>query len=188
MVSERDRGIYDAMNKAVSLARGRWIYFLNAGDRLIDAQLLLDVARVLRASPEAALAWGDMIYTDGRRQWLRRFRHTRRGNLVYDDLNHQAVFARRDLFDSVGRFDLRFKTSADYDWLIRVFLDGHELHYLGRRIAMFAMGGAHSVDHLALLAEREAVRLQYVGPRRLALGLLWGRVRRRWRRVIGDGG
>ena len=188
VVSEPDRGIYDAMNKAVALARGEWIYFLNCGDTLADVGVLADAALAIDAQPDLQLLWGDMLYFDQHRQWARRFRHVNRRTLIFDDLNHQATFARRSLFEQAGGFNLDFKTSADYDWLIRVLRSGARYRYLQRTIARFAVGGMHSANVQALIAERRRLRLQYVPPEQLKMGLVIARVRRRFRIILGHGG
>jgi glycosyltransferase involved in cell wall biosynthesis len=188
IISEPDLGVYDAMNKAVSLACGEWIYFLNAGDAFIDEAVLADVAAGIDAHPTTELLWGDMIYFGRSGEWLRRYRHVGSSMLVFEDLNHQAVFAARALFERLGRFNLRFRTSADYDWLLRVFRAGTTTHYIQRVIARFEVGGYHSTNPAATVAERSALRLQYVTPRTLRLGLQLARVRRRWRIAIGHGG
>lgn len=188
VTSEPDRGIFDAMNKAVALACGEWIYFLNAGDAFADNAVLADVAAGVDAHPTAELLWGDMIYFGPAGEWLRRYRHVRRSTLVFDDLNHQAVFARRGLFERLGRFNLDFRTSADYDWLLRAFRSGATTHYMRRVIARFEVGGFHTADRAALVAEQRASRLQYVTPDALWLGSQLARVRRRWRIAIGHGG
>lgn len=188
VVSEPDDGIYDAMNKATKLARGEWLYFLNCGDAYVDANVLADLSRVIDADTGVQLIWGDMLYFDAHRQWARRFRHITPSTLPFDDLNHQAVFARRTLFNQHGRFNLGFRTSADYDWLIRVLSSGTRYRYLSRTIARFAVGGAHSADPDALKAERQRLRLQYVAATPLRRGLFMARIRRRLRILWGHGG
>lgn len=186
--SARDNGIYDAMNRAIELARGDWLYFLNCGDELQDDEVLSSVAAAIDEGSGAELLWGDMIYTTGRSSWRRRFRHISNRSLVFNDLNHQSVFANRRLFSRFGNFNLDFRTSADYDWLIRAFLGGACLCYFPRIIAKFAVGGAHSVDPTALATERQRLRLQYVSPLKLRFGLFCARICRRLRLVIGHGG
>jgi glycosyltransferase involved in cell wall biosynthesis len=188
VISEPDRGIFDAMNKAVALARGEWIYFLNAGDAFADDGVLTDVAARLDAHRLVELLWGDMIYFSTSREWLRRYRHVRRRTLVFEYLNHQAVFAAHPLFDRFGRFNLTFHTAADYDWLLRVFLAGITTHYMPRVIARFEVGGHHMANPAAAAAEHRELRLQYVTPTSLWFGLQCARVRRRWRIAIGHGG
>ena len=186
--SEPDRGIYDAMNKATGLARGDWVYFLNSGEGLVDDDVLASVSAAIDATPQVELLWGDMLYIDGSRERRRRFGHVARSTLVYDDLNHQAVFARRQLFQRVGNFELRFRTSADYDWLLRVLRAGVASRHISRVIGRFAVGGMHSANPGALIAERRQLRLQYVTPRQLRIGEALAKWRRRCRLLCGHGG
>lgn len=188
IISEPDRGIYDAMNKAVGLANGDWVHFLNAGDELADSTVLADIALALDANPKIDLLYGDMIYVDQGQEYVRRFTHVRPSMLVFEDLNHQAVFARRGLFQSVGLFDLRFRTSADYDWLLRAIGAGTPTRYLRRLVARFQTGGAHAADIPALVAERRELRLQYACPWLLWVGMRLASVRRRWRISRGQAG
>lgn len=188
VISEPDGGIFDAMNKARSLASGDWIYFLNAGDSFADDTVLADVSAHLDAHPASALLWGDMIYFGPSGEWLRRYGHVTRSFLVFEHLNHQAVFASSALFDRVGSFNRAFRTAADYDWLVRVFRSRASTTYMHRVIGRFEVGGFHSANPTAAAAEHRAIRLQYVQPTTLWLGLQLARVRRRWRIAIGHGG
>ncbi len=188
VISEPDHGIYDAMNKAVSLARGDWIYFLNSGDAFADDDVLSDITAATDANPQTKLVWGDMIYVDGQRERRRSFAHVRRSTLVFDDLNHQAVFARRQLFQQLGGFELRFRTSADYDWLLRVMGAGVAVRHVRRVIARFAVGGMHSSSPQALVDERRQLRMQYVTRRQLQIGEAIAKWRRRYRLLRGHGG
>ena len=184
VVSEPDRGIYDAMNKAVALARGRWLYFLNAGDALADADVLADVFELIAARPDTELVWGDVHYVAPGGCTLVRFNHVSATMLPFEDLNHQATFVQRSLFDKVGHFNLDFRTSADYDWFLRVFRAGVRKAYLRRVIARFDASGEHNRNPQALRDERQRLRLQYMPAWLLALGLQVARVRRRWRMTV----
>ena len=186
--SASDNGIYDAMNKAVSMATGDWLYFLNSGDEFEDDDVLSDVSAAIDRHRGVELFWGDMLYVAGDRKQPRRFRHISARTLIFADLNHQSTFAHRKLFAKLGTFDIEYQTSADYDWLIRVFRSGAICHYMSRTIARFAVGGMHSANPQALLAERQRLRLQYVSPMKLRIGLIFSRIRRRFSLVIGHGG
>jgi glycosyltransferase involved in cell wall biosynthesis len=185
VLSEPDHGIFDAMNKAVPLARGKWIYFLNAGDSFADAAVLADVSANLRAHPKVELLWGDMIYFDQSSEWLRRFAHVSAWTLPFEWLCHQAVFASRDLFDRFGYFNEAFSLGADADWLLRVFRSGATTRYIERVIARFEVGGFHSSNPTLGLSQNRAMRLQYVSPTTLWLGYRLASVRRRWRMLLG---
>lgn len=181
-VSEPDKGIYDAMNKGVRMARGEYVFFLNSDDALHDANVLADVARALALQPATDLLYGNVVYTYPSRKVLRTFAHINGRTLPFEDLCHQAAFARRALFDSVGTFDTGFRLNADYDWLIRVFRSGAHTRWLDRRIAQFTVGGAHTQDARKLADERRRVRLQYMSPFMLGLGDVLRRLRHRYHR------
>jgi glycosyltransferase involved in cell wall biosynthesis len=176
-----DEGIYDAMNQSLSVARGRWVYFLNAGDSLVDNGVLQDVAAFIDRNPSVALIHGDIRHLDDDGRYIESTDYVRRRWLVFEDLNHQAVFARRDLFSTVGRFNPCFRTSADYDWLVRAFRAGQATSHIPRVIADFLHGGMHAQHPQALAAERQRLRKQYASPLQLAAGGLIARVRRRLR-------
>jgi glycosyltransferase involved in cell wall biosynthesis len=181
-VCEPDKGIYDAMNKGVGMARGEYVFFLNSDDALHDPEVLADVAKQLTAAPHTDLLYGNVTYEYPDRRMLRTFSHIDARSLPFEDLCHQAVFARRALFDRLGAFDTRFRLNADYDWLIRVFRSGAHTRWIDRRIARFTVGGAHVQDAKKLADERKLVRLQYMSPLTLLLGDVLRRVRHRYHR------
>ncbi len=133
------------MNKGVRHSSGRWVYFLNADDRLADERVFYDVFAAIRSAQEnLALVYGNVIYTNGEHTWQRRFHWVNRRTLLHGDLCHQAVFARRELFDRIGPFEVALRINADYDWLLRAFRSGERTLYLARNIAIFFQGGMHT--------------------------------------------
>lgn len=181
--SAPDRGIYDAMNKGVAMARGEWIYFLNAGDRFVDSGVLCDIAAFIGHRPQLSLVHGDVRHDDEDGLYVETTDYVRSELLLFESLNHQSVFARRALFDVVGSFNLDFRTSADFDWLVRVFQTHHPTSYVPRLIADFLDGGIHSRKPAALAAERRRLREQYALPLVLVVGNFIARIRRR-RRIM----
>ncbi len=120
LVSEKDQGLYDAMNKGLRLATGDYVLFLNSGDRLYDNQT---ISKIFSTHPDADVYYGDaqIISPDGAVLGLRRLRPPK--NLTWKSLrhgmlvSHQAFIARRSL---CPEFDLKYRFSADYDWMIKV--------------------------------------------------------------------
>ncbi len=186
-VSERDNGIYDAMNKAVKLARGAWVFFLNADDRFADREVLADIARELQSAVKGeGIVFGDAIYTDGTREWPRAFHWVTGRNLVYGDLCHQVIFARRELFSTVGGFDTTLRINADFEWLLRVVKHGFSLRHVKRNVAYFYKGGAHVKAAVASEIERFTVRHRYCNPLAWRLGNFRLRVELKLRRLRGE--
>jgi glycosyltransferase involved in cell wall biosynthesis len=182
LVSEPDSGIYNAMNKAVARARGDYLFFLNSDDSFSDFNVLRDVATYTDTYPSTDLLYGDVIYRYPGKRVRRTFAHIDAHTLLFEDLCHQAVFAKKELFERIGGFDERFSINADYDWLIQVFQSGASCKRIPRTIAIFNVGGAHTRNLSHLARERREVRLQYISPIGLALGSLNRKLIHRWHR------
>lgn len=185
LISEPDTGIYHAMNKGWRLAKGDIVYFLNSDDALLDADVLASVAGMFTADPSLDLVVGEVVYRFGDGRLIRRsYSHLNAHSLLVEDLCHQAVFARRSLFDRIGGFNESFRINADYDWLIRVFRSGARIGWLAQPVAYFSTGGAHMHDPALLAAERSAVRLQYLNRFELSVGTLVSRAVHRLHRIL----
>lgn len=169
-LSERDKGIYDAMNKALELCNGELLFFLNADDAFHDPQVLADIAREFERDPELDMLWGDVVQVEGSTHIAKRYDFINRRTIGFEDLCHQCIFARKRLFEKVGNFKLEWPTSADYDWVLRVFRSGAKVRYVHRPIAFFKAGGAHARDPHALAEERKRLRLQYLSAPVLSIG------------------
>jgi glycosyltransferase involved in cell wall biosynthesis len=105
-ISEPDTGVYDAMNKAVKIARGDWIYFLGSGDILLDHVVL--VARQLK--DERTIYYGDVYMPKLHRIFDGRYSNYK---LMLRNICHQAIFYPRSVFEKYS-FDTRYKIWADY--------------------------------------------------------------------------
>lgn len=159
-VSEPDRGIYDAMNKGIVRATGRYLYFLGAGDCLRKNVL----ARVAAHLPERKIGfvYGDVFMQDKNVVWdgpwtAQKFRKR--------TPCQQAIFYDRQIFARHGFFEERFKTMADYAMNIRCFGDRRvEKIYLNEIIADYEGAGrsANFRDEL-FHSERPAMLKRYLG-------------------------
>lgn len=185
VVSEPDEGIYDAMNKGIDLARGEIIHFLNADDSFVDEGVVEAAVRIFMADPEVDLVFGDAIYrtTDG--AFLRRYSRVNARNLIYGDLCHQVVFARKRVFERFGRFNLEYRINADFDWMLRVFREGTKTQYMNRPIANFSFGGLCTNNPERMRVERARVRKAYIHPAWYALSNFIFRCERKLRNLTG---
>lgn len=137
-VSESDSGIYDAMNKGISLANGEWICFINCGDRFFDG---ITLATVFESFPEDA----DFIY--GHHCKVYGFGGTKiykARSLAYFwrgmPFSHQSLFVRTALLKS-RCFDTHYGICADYESTFYFYRKGRKFHNAGIVIASIANGG-----------------------------------------------
>ncbi|SPM43070.1 Glycosyltransferase, GT2 family [Mycobacterium numidiamassiliense] len=117
--SRPDRGAYDAMNRGTSLATGTWVLFLGADDTFYEADTLARVAAFIAEHDHSDLVYGDVIMQSTS------FRHAGvfdLDRLLFEtNICHQSIFYRRELFDSIGPYNLRYPVWADWDFNIRCF-------------------------------------------------------------------
>ncbi len=168
--SERDKGLYDAMNKGLRLASGDYIWFLNAGDTLPKKDCLEILAKKIREGGNAELPdliYGDTMLVDGagNELGLRRLRPPL--NLSWRDYSngmlvcHQAFLPRRDL---AVQYDLRYRFSSDYDWSIRILQSAKQVFNSQMILAKYLdEGGVTKENHLKSLIERFHIMRKHFG-------------------------
>lgn len=149
IISEPDTGIYSAMNKGLRIARGQFVYFLNADDILHDERVLEDVAQELRMVPDTDFLYGNILVChSGQPDLLYRPQPPSRAleEMVCGCIPHQGSFARLSLFlGEIGFFNEELRIAADYQWMMdAVTSPTVQLHYLDRAIAKYAGDGASS--------------------------------------------
>ncbi|RHP34977.1 glycosyltransferase family 2 protein [Lachnotalea sp. AF33-28] len=153
--SEKDDGIYAAMNEAVLYANGAWVGFLNAGDTYYSNKTLDDVFKN-KYYDGYSVIYGDTIEKEG--DFL---------SLRYADMErivkrmpfgHQSCFIRTDVMRAYP-YDSSFRISADYHMILRLYNDKHKFIYCGNIISVFSMDGISSTNFTLLVHERERARL-----------------------------
>jgi putative colanic acid biosynthesis glycosyltransferase len=152
LITEPDRGIYDAMNKGVAAARGDWVLFLGADDRLAGDDVLLRATPHLQDGAAAVLV-GTARFDDGRIYTASPATALRR-NFVH----HQATFYRRELFHTNGSFDCLLRIQADYDFNLRLLRAGVAFTPLPLLISECTSGGVSDAGHWANYREEITVR------------------------------
>jgi glycosyltransferase involved in cell wall biosynthesis len=129
LVSEPDKGIYDAMNKGWQRATGNVVAFLNADDAYMHNNVVSEAA-VIMAQPEWDACHGDLVYVD-RQNTDRIVRYWRGHDYAPGDClkgwmpAHPTFFARRRLFERFGGFNIAYRRQADFDLMLRWFELGH---------------------------------------------------------------
>ena len=177
--SEPDNGLYDAMNKGIARARGRYIVFLNAGDAFADDAVLARLARLAAKNPGVIYGQTQLVDTSrnvvGHRHLTAPKRLTANSFLNGMVVCHQAFFARRDL---VPPYDLQYKFSADYDWCIKILRKSTLNAYAGEApIISYLAEGMTTRHHRASLKERYRVMALHYGKVQTFLMHCWFLVR-----------
>ena len=187
IVSERDKGLYDAMNKAIQLASNDYIVFMNAGDTFKDIDTLKTIASSVKEGELLpGVLYGDTDIVDMEGKFLRK-RHLqtpqtltsksfKRGMLVC----HQAFYALTSIAKTTP-YDLQYRFSADVDWCIRIMKNSEAEHRALRNVnaivANFLDGGLTTANHRASLKERFRVMCHHYGCITTTFMHLWFAIR-----------
>ena len=181
---ERDRGIYDAMNKGTPAGGGEALYFLNDDDRLLAPDSLELLARALLLVP-TGVVFADVAVFDPARGTtkIRTHRQVNRLTLAEKSICQQATLYSRNAIETVGAFDAGLRAAGDYDWMIRALVS-HRIQavYLRQTVAVFTAGGISSdtAHAMEFRAEMDAVANRYFSPEVRERAL---RYRRFWRKI-----
>lgn len=166
IVSERDKGLYDAMNKGIGLATGDYLCFLNAGDSFHEDDTLQQMVHSIHTPQLPDVLYGETELVDHEGHFLRMRRLSapevltwksfRQGMLVC----HQAFFPRRNL---VMPYDLRYRFSADFDWCIKIMKKSKVLHNTHLTLIDYLAEGMTTRNHKASLKERFRIMTRHYG-------------------------
>lgn len=155
-ISEKDSGIADAMNKGASMSTGRWLYFLQADDALLDTSTLPGLVKEGDSYAAGLVAAGIRL---GDKPFLKiapgqvkpgwpltsRFKQAFR---------HQGLLISRKAWESVGPYSLNFRITMDFDWMLRAYLQGITAVQVGRELALVSDEGLSSAVSGKLFRQR----------------------------------
>jgi glycosyltransferase len=151
IISEKDNGIYDAMNKGIGMATGEVIGILNSDDVYIDSTVLSTVAKAF-TDPDVMTVYADLQYVDPgdldkvQRTWITgRFR---KNSFYYGWMPpHPTFFVRREVYERIGLFNTDLRSAADYELMLRVLLKYDiPTHYIPRVIVKMRAGGVSNAS------------------------------------------
>jgi glycosyltransferase involved in cell wall biosynthesis len=154
LISEKDEGIYDAMNKGLAAATGDYVIFMNSGDEFFEADT---VTKVFASAPDADIYYGDteMINNEGESLGQRRHKapeqFTWRGFKYGMSISHQAIYIRRSLTEP---YDRQYQLSSDIDWIIRAAKKAKKIVNTHQYVAKYLVGGMSKTKHRQSLQER----------------------------------
>lgn len=156
-VSEKDNGIYDAMNKGIAMAKGKYLAFLNSDDAYFPETVAQIIAfaenqntEIIYGNMQKERQLGNELLTRIEKPNLQKMPETM-------GVFHPASFIKKEVFDRFGGYDLRFKLAADYHWFLRAYLEKVHFEYLDEVLVKFSVGGA---SNFSCETYREAIQIQ----------------------------
>lgn len=178
-ISEPDKGIYDAMNKALQIARGEYILFMNAGDTFHSPETLsLIREQIGDQRPDVIYGETAIVGEDGHFIGMRRLRTPetltwksfKQGMLVC----HQSFMPKRILCEP---YNLKYRYSADFDWCIRILKKSRQTLNTHLIISNFLEGGVSTSQRKKSLNERYEIMATYYGRIPTILRHIWFAIR-----------
>jgi glycosyltransferase involved in cell wall biosynthesis len=142
VISEKDKGIYDAMNKGIILAKGEWIYFMGSDDSLYES------TTIEQFLGNTNIENNEVVYGN---VYSKYFNGSYDGTFTYckllnQNISHQAIFFRRSVFDKTGKYNLKYKAYADWHHNINWFFSSKISYiYIDQIIANFTYGGFSAI-------------------------------------------
>ena len=179
-LSEPDKGIYDAMNKGVRMAKGEWVIFMNAGDTFYNNDVLQNIAPYLKS--EYGLVYGDIAKQSKGKELIKHAEQPHNSHRMF--CCHQALFTRTELLRNTP-FDTTHTLSADFKFVKQMYRQSVPMLYVPQVVARFDTHGISHTrmidgleDNIAVIREvdtRSWERMCFIF--RLQFKILWTRLR-----------
>ena len=189
IISEKDSGLYDAMNKGLKIAGGDFVIFINCGDRFSNAGVLTEIFSDKDFS-RTDVIYGDTNIIDFQGNIIHSRRHRPPENLQAKDflkgmlVCHQSFFARRRV---APEYDLTYRYAADYDWCVKILKQSHGNFNTHKTISLFMEGGRTAKTIIPGLKERYKIMCNHYGFFKatfwnmvLSVKFLWWRMFHKW--------
>jgi glycosyltransferase involved in cell wall biosynthesis len=163
LISEPDKGIYDAMNKGLLLAKGDYVLFMNSGDEIFEKDT---VQKVLNSYPNSDIYYGEtemlneQLLSEGRRRHQSPEELTLKSFKYGMSVSHQAIYIKRSL---TSLFDPQYQLSADIDWILSAIQKSKKIVNTKQYVAKYLMGGMSKKRHRQSLLERYQIFRKYYG-------------------------
>jgi glycosyltransferase involved in cell wall biosynthesis len=171
-VSEKDTGIYNAMNKGIRMATGEYIEILNSGDILFDANVTQRMIERLdqinsKREENVGILYGNMIKVNAAGKVVGKSGYTEYSlrQFYSSTLNHDCAYIRRDLFEEYGLYDEQLKIVSDWKWYLQAIgLGKVKPEYVDIDVTIFDDGGISETNLTLRNAERRKVLEEVLPP------------------------
>ena len=163
ILSEPDKGIYDAMNKGIGLSKGEWLYFLGSDDSLFDEKVLEYILNFFEADfLNNDIVFGDVIF----KEWLRASKnHVDFTKFDFNkcNLNHQSMFYRSSVFETAGLYDLSYTVFSDWHFNMKCALFFKlKFKYINAIVANYSIAGASNTISDDFLEVKDDLYIHYI--------------------------
>ncbi|MGN6639681.1 MAG: glycosyltransferase family 2 protein [Mucilaginibacter sp.] len=163
LLSEKDEGIYDAMNKGLALATGDYVLFMNSGDEIYSNDT---VAKIFATAENADIYYGETEMIDAEGNSLGQRRHkapeqfTWRSFKYGMSVSHQAIYIKRSIIEP---YDRTYQLSSDIDWILRASKKATIIVNAHQYVAKYLVGGMSKKRHRQSLKERFHIMKRHYG-------------------------
>lgn len=167
-ISEKDGGVYQAMNKGIRQARGEFVLFLNSGDYLSDASVLEDVIPGLDSDIVAGY-----VMEEGKKVPIKAPSVFSPWNILFKNIPHQAEFIRSKLFSEISLYSEDLRILADLELNLKASLDNRSYRTINRQVATVEPGGISNSQLERIQAEKVIIRDRVLPPTILSDYTMW---------------
>lgn len=162
-ISEKDNGLYDAMNKGILACTGDVIGILNSDDLYQDSGVIAAVMEQFINDAELDILYADLVYVkkDDTNKVVRKWKTKSYYSTFFENANvppHPALFVRNKVYENVGLFDLQYKLAADYELMLRMFKK-HEFKskYFNKLVIKMRLGGATNQSFANIVSQNKEI-------------------------------
>jgi glycosyltransferase involved in cell wall biosynthesis len=143
LISEKDKGIYDAMNKGIGMAQGDWLFFLGSDDTFANTDVLKNIFETnFNIIENADFIYGNVNWGNTGEVYAGEFDLIK---LYKQNICHQAVFYKKEIFSTIGKYNLAYPLYADWDLNCKCFLNNNlKKIYIPNIICNYALTGSSS--------------------------------------------
>lgn len=163
-ISEPDNGLYDAMNKGLKLATGKYIWFINAGDFPYSAKTLDIISELTKDNPD--IIYGETMTIDDNYNEIGLKRLSPGPDLTWKSLKnglivcHQSILVKKEIAEP---YNINYRIAADYDWVLSALKKAKKITYTNCIITNFLYGGLNQKFILTGLKERFIIMIRNFG-------------------------
>ncbi|MBO4581907.1 MAG: glycosyltransferase [Bacteroidales bacterium] len=166
LTSEPDKGLYDAMNKGLRAAKGKYVWYINSGDRIYDKDVIKNLEQCYALHQDADIFYGQTQLVDEQNRVLGMRKKTAPEKLDADSFKkgmvvcHQSILIKKDI---VNEYNLKYKVDADYLWVLEALEKSHKNINTGMILSQYMENGFSVKNRRQANMERMKIMIKHYG-------------------------